>query len=103
MVSIEKLDEVILHLEKLLAKQQKYYLEIENHEWTADIILGSIMIITFPKNNKFKKFVESIGGRWIAKKKGYVFWLNNKDEVIDKIQKKFPYWIFINNLIVESE
>ena len=56
--------------------------DIEKHEWSADIV-GNYIIIKFPFNNEFKDFVKSIGCFWSKSKKGWMFPLSDKDQIIE--------------------
>lgn len=97
------LEEINAKLDKIIFLLNEKFEDIEdavNHEWTADIV-GNFILITFPFNTEFKNFIKSIGGFWNRGKKGWMFRLLDKDTIVNQIKNKFPYWLFINNLIID--
>ena len=98
MLTIEtKLDQII----NILKKKQED--DIEKHEWTAEIYTEKYMLITSPFHTEFKNYLKSLGATWNSSKKGWLFPEALKDEIINKIQTQFPYWLFLNNLIKEEQ
>ena len=77
----------------------------EEQVWVADIYNEKYIVITIPFslsfNIEFRNYLKSIGGKWNNEQKGYFFPRILDYYVVRKIQSKFPYWLFMNNLIVD--
>ena len=77
--------------------------DFEKQVWTADIYNDKYILITIPFSfdTEFKNYLKSIGGNWSDDENGCFFLRTLGNYIVRKIQLQFPYWLCMNNLIIE--
>ena len=62
------------------------------NEWTVEDYTNGTILIKFPYNEQLKNLLKSLGGRWVATKKAWMFSKEERDHICKDIHEKFPDW-----------